>query len=150
MQDFRTCIHTQRCLESNGNYYTLCKSPSLPKSFTGSRKAQELNYLTRSRRPWSSSLLCLRFLCHFNRSISFFRPQFPTGKMQVLALPWRVLCSQIVKNDGDGAKQIHHRNKIMWTCTFSRSGIERCCLLCMTKYSHPPAAYNNIAKAEQR
>lgn len=121
----------------------------LPKMFPGSRKAQELNYLIRSRRPWSSSALSQIFVLP-EQVPQLLWSQFATGQMQVTALPCRVLCSQTVRNDGDGPKQIQHRDKMLWACTFSKAGMERrCCLLCRTKCSHPAAILPRQSKGKQ-
>lgn len=72
--------------------------PFLPKTFTGRRVAKELDYL--SQDPGDHDAIpcsVTDFLCYLNRSLSFFRPQSLIWKTQIIALPWRVPCSQVLK-----------------------------------------------------
>lgn len=125
--------------------------PFLPKRFTGSRMAQELDYLSQDlgeQDPTTCSVT--DFLCYLNRSLSFFRPQFLICKMQVIALPWRVPCCQVLKKWWWWG-QNNHRDKMMWIRTFSKTCIKRrFCLPYWSNYNHPAAPYNSIAKAVQR
>jgi len=59
--------------------------------------ARELDYVTHLGDHDPTPCSITDFLCYLNRSLSFFRPQFLICKMQLIALPWRVPCCQVMK-----------------------------------------------------
>lgn len=127
--------------------------PFLPKMFTGRRVAKELDYL--SQDPGDHDAIpcsVTDFLCYPNRSLSFFRPQSPIWKTQIIALPWRVPCSQVLKKWWWWAR-IDWETETKWCGSVpSTKLILKKYFVCHTlhNYNHPAAPYNSIAKAMQR
>lgn len=125
--------------------------PFLPERFTGSRMAQELDYLIQDLADHDPTLCSVTdFLCYLQRSLSLFRPQFPIRKMQVTALPWRVTCCQVLKKwwwrgQTDWSPRQNYINLYLqqdlhW---------EKILFAILVKLQ-PPSSTHNIAKAVQR